>query len=731
MLFSTLLKKVMWQQGQKKNNNCPLFQNTMLTLILSLPFVVNSSELEFADSFDEMMSMEFTELLEVEIATGSKVSLNKAPAVTTVITAKDIRNMGARTLVDVLASVPGMHVARSGNMLTPRFRFRGITTTYSAQALFMINGVSTKSVMRGDNNLVWGEFPINAIERIEIIRGPGSALYGADALSGIINIITKHSTEQAEAGATLGSFNTKNVWFSKGIKWHDWRATITSEYTSSDGHQGIIESDTQTVLDTLGDTLFASGQLPTDPDNVSLAPGHLATQYEVFDTWVTADNHWLELTLGVRNRDNLGGGQGATGALDHTGNYASTKQTYKVALKPQTIGDSFTVSSVLSHYLATQELNSFLHLFPEGSMFGQFPDGFLGKPEYKENTTNLEIKTLYSGIQGHQITFGMGYLKQNLFDVEDTVNFNPDLTPRENGLTVLTDTSDIYVPEASRENVYFYVQDEAEITESLFLTSGIRFDDYSDFGSTVNPRLSLVWQTNDALTTKLLYGKAFRAPGFVETLVVNNPLALGNPDVQPETIENVELNVIYKATQSLETQVSVFNYEADALITFEPTENSTRVASNMGSQHGYGIELQANYQANEHLRFMTHYSYVKATDNNSNADVGDYPNHKFYAQANWQFDESWIANAQWVGVGAQQRILGDYRDALDGYNSVNFGITKRFDAQDLHVSLQVNNAFDEDIRESSAGNSDGSTVDIEYDIPQAGRNAYVQMVKYF
>ena len=144
-------------------------------LMISLTATIISSPLlaeEYNDSFDKLILMEFSELLEVEIATGNSVSLKRAPAVTTVITSKDIANMGARNLVDVLASVPGMHVARNGNMLTPRFWFRGVTTTFAPQALFMVNGVSTTSVVLGDNGLVWGEFPNHPIERIEIIHEP-------------------------------------------------------------------------------------------------------------------------------------------------------------------------------------------------------------------------------------------------------------------------------------------------------------------------------------------------------------------------------------------------------------------------------------------------------------------------------------------------------------------------------------------------------------------------------
>ncbi|MEJ2442990.1 MAG: TonB-dependent receptor plug domain-containing protein, partial [Exilibacterium sp.] len=129
----------------------------------------------------------------ISIATGQKQSIAKAPAVASVITADDILRSGATDIDDVLEMVPGLHVSRDHINYNPIYTFRGIYTSFNPQVLMLINGVPLTNLFHGDRNLMWGGMPVNGISRIEVIRGPGSAIYGADAFAGVINIITKTS----------------------------------------------------------------------------------------------------------------------------------------------------------------------------------------------------------------------------------------------------------------------------------------------------------------------------------------------------------------------------------------------------------------------------------------------------------------------------------------------------------------------------------------------------------
>ena len=109
----------------------------------------------------------------------------------------------------------------------------------------------------------------------------------------------------------------------------------------------------------------------------------------------------------------------------------------------------------------------------------------------------------------------------------ESKNFYADFSPRPNGVEDVSDTDEVFMPEADRESYFVYVQGVVQMAPDWELTAGGRFDDYTDIGSTTNPRLALVWSTSLNLTTKFLYGRAFRAPSFAELLTLNNPVALG------------------------------------------------------------------------------------------------------------------------------------------------------------------------------------------------------------
>ena len=144
---------------------------------------------------EEDLALVYGDKYTVSIATGAQQPIRRAPAVASVITAEDIRAMGAIDLDDVLASVPGMHVNRSANFYAPLYAVRGVMSQYNPQVLMLQNGIPMTTLFVGSKGNLWGGMPLENVARIEIIRGPGSALYGADAFSGVINIITKTADE--------------------------------------------------------------------------------------------------------------------------------------------------------------------------------------------------------------------------------------------------------------------------------------------------------------------------------------------------------------------------------------------------------------------------------------------------------------------------------------------------------------------------------------------------------
>ena len=179
-------------------------------------------------------------------ATGSLKPIHLAPSVATVITAEDIEKMGATTLDQVLETVPGLHVEPNGTVfLSSNWSMRGVHTALNPHALLLINSQPYQISYTGSRPFKY-QMPVSMISRVEVVRGPGSALYGADAFSGVINVITKdnHEIDGTEMGARAGSFDSYGTWLQHGGSYDGWDVALGIEWQKSRGDKDrIITSD--------------------------------------------------------------------------------------------------------------------------------------------------------------------------------------------------------------------------------------------------------------------------------------------------------------------------------------------------------------------------------------------------------------------------------------------------------------------------------------------------------
>src|SRR5450759_2515995 len=160
---------------------------------------------------------------------------------------KYFATIAAADLDEVLETVPGLHVARSPLGYNPIYTIRGISTQYNPQVLMLVNGIPITGVTFGDRSIIWGGMPVENIARIEVIRGPGSALYGADAFSGVINIITKTAADinSTQAGLRAGSGNSRDAGGQHGGAWGSFDAAAYLRVGHTDGQHQIIAADAQ------------------------------------------------------------------------------------------------------------------------------------------------------------------------------------------------------------------------------------------------------------------------------------------------------------------------------------------------------------------------------------------------------------------------------------------------------------------------------------------------------
>ncbi|MFT4845097.1 MAG: outer membrane receptor for ferrienterochelin and colicins, partial [Marinobacter psychrophilus] len=282
--------------------------------ILYLLLALQLSGLTFAQNNPQnggldylLLSLEELGKINVSIATGNSMPIAQAPAAATVITAQQIEALGASTLDDVLETVPGLHVALSGtNRLDAIYSIRGIHTAFNSQVLLLVNGFPVQYSASGGRPFLFRQ-SVNNISRIEVLRGPGSAVYGSDAFSGVINIITKFADEidGTEIGGRTGSFGFREAWFQSGHQLKDWDATFSLNHQQANGDSDrVIDSDTQTTFDGLFGT------------SASLAPGALATGYKVTDASLgLANKHWM-FNARAWQSNNTDNGAGGAQALD-------------------------------------------------------------------------------------------------------------------------------------------------------------------------------------------------------------------------------------------------------------------------------------------------------------------------------------------------------------------------------------------------------------------------------
>lgn len=699
--------------------------------IVSL-FFMHNAVMALDNNAEEDFRQLYGDVEMISIATGSQQPISKAPAVASVITAKDIKLLGATDLDEVLETVPGLHVARSSIGFTPIYSIRGIYSAFNPQVLVMINGIPISNIYTGNRSQVWGGMPVEAIKRIEVIRGPGSAIYGADAFAGVINIITKTGDDinGSEIGVRMGSFNTRDMWALHGGSWKGFDIAFVLEYHGTDGQSETIDTDLQTSLDSSLGT------------NVSLAPGSVSMSRENLDLRLDiARDNW-RLRAGLQSRKNYGVGAGVAQALDPHGRMSSERLNLDLTYHDPYFSKNWDVQAQLSYLDTSMEVERDLLLLPPGAVLPVgsdgninfvspvglvlFTDGYIGNPEVFERHYRLNTSAQFTGFDHHALRLGAGFGLSDLYKVNATQNYGPGVidgtvSPVDGSLTDVSDTPNVFLQEGMRENYYVFAQDVWAFYSDLEMTTGVRYDHFSDFGDTVNPRLSLVWSMSHSLTSKLLYGHAFRAPAFAETRVKNNPTGLGNPDLDPETIETIELAFNYKPVTALHYSLSLFRYQWKDIILFVPDSGATtRTAQNAGSQTGYGLEFEFKWKPVREFSLFGNYSYQKSKDEITNKDSGNSPQQQVFLQAQWSFLPDWDFSTQLNWVIDRQRPPGDNRSDIDDYQTVDITLRRKKIKKSWEVAFTVRNLFDVDVREPSLSGNPAAA--IPNDLPMAGRS---------
>ncbi|MEZ9518210.1 TonB-dependent receptor [Vibrio splendidus] len=583
----------------------------------------------------------------VVTATRTEMALKQAPASMSVITAQDIEDSPGITLADIVAESTSVESdfdsTRAGRQM---ISIRGMDSDYT---LIMVNGrrlSSASAIIRG-NDFDLSTIPADSIERVEIIRGPMSALYGSDGMGGTINIITKAPE-------------------------NDWSSTLSMDTSSPlDGDGGEEYSMGFTTSGALiEDELFARlsvNQTSRDAWQPYSGNGREdITALEERDTlsllasltWHATDNQTVDFDFGYSDDKRDGLAEHATGvnpvdtkvvrnsqAITHSGfwSWGDTQVRYS----RENVTDNDAADSDTNYSSDVEELTQIV----EASA------------------------TTYLG-ESHTVTFGMDYQLSELTNKENLVN----------------DTSEAY-------QGALFIQDQWLMTEQLTATIGGRLDKHEQYGEEFSPRVYLVHQTTNDLIIKGGVGKAFKAPTLTQNhtdYTVNSCKGwcdiVGNEDLNPETSWNYEIAALYTQPR-WNVEGALFRNEIQDLIDRGDTEcrsggtwggngfgcvdtggnfvsKGTRSYVNVSEAVIQGAELTGQFQITDEWGVSGNYTFLDTEDKSTGEELLERYKHSGLVKLNWSptYDLNTFVSARYRG---ERNIETDLTQ--EAYTTLNIG----------------------------------------------------------
>lgn len=564
-----------------------------LLLVLAM-FSVSMAE---TDALLQKTSTDLTELsveqlLTVEVATvygASKYEqkVTDAPASVSIITADEIKKYGHRTLADILRSVRGFYVTNDRNYNYVGVRGFNRPGDLNTRLLLLVDGHRINDNIY-ESAAIGTEFPVDVdlIERIEVISGPGSSLYGTNAFFGVINVITRQGADLQgiEVSSAAGSFDTYNGRVSYG----------------NDFSNGLEMLFSGSIMDSRGqDRLFFKEF--NDPSNPRSANNGIAEHAD--------DDKNYQFFTKLAYRD-----------LTLTGVYASREKGIPTAsfltdfntTRTRTTDEHGYLDLKYAHQFAGQTDVTARLYYDRFYYHGDYlSDPTVNKDYGRGDRWGTEAQVTRTLFERHKLTGGAEYrdnIRQHQSNYDDAPYFQ-------------------YMDENHHSSVWaLYLQDEFQILKNLSLTAGVRYDYYDSFGGTTNPRLALVYKPLEGTIFKLLYGEAFRAPSAFEFYYHDNGNIIANPDLKPEKIRTYELVYEQYLGEHFRSSLSGFYYRIDNLIT-QTTDVVPAQLQNIGSADSKGVELELEGKWSNGLQGRFSYSFQDTENLQTGKILSNSPQH--------------------------------------------------------------------------------------------------------
>jgi vitamin B12 transporter len=573
--------------------------------------------------------------VEPVVVTATKVEtpLERLGAAVSIVTDEEVRTYHYQTVEDALRHVPGVEIQRAGSLgKTTSIRIRGAGPQ---QVQVLVDGMRVKSPTLGQADLA--ELPLDAVERIEVVRGPQSTLYGADAIGGVVNIITRKGRGRPSASLDLegGSHDT-------------FRQRV--------GVQG------------------AQGGF-----NYNVSASH-------YDTAGHLDNDDASQTaVGAR----LGYDFPWKGELSLTGRYSKTEIGLPVhtSVPPPTVFDPNSQQQTetwLLNLVYTQPVSSWWDVkarygywsnnqgfqddAPPGGPFGDFPLDALIRTRRRE----AELINAFTPAPWTTVTVGLEHRNER---GDNRGSFQDQI-----------------------DTLSAFVQDELRFFDRLFLTGSTRVEDSDAFGTAVTSRVSAAFLVKETETKlRAAWGEGFRAPTINDLFFPG----FGNPDLQPERSESWEAGLDQRLWQNrIRLGATYFHNDFEDLIQFAlvPGAPFGFLPINLGAARTRGVETYVEVEPLDWLLVYVNYTYTSSLDKETGDQLRRVPRHHWNSGVVVSPTPWFEAFAQATVLSSQLESPG-FR--TDGYYRIDIGGTVRLLGrvgimERLELTARIDNVTDQD-----------------------------------
>ncbi|HNH24649.1 MAG TPA: TonB-dependent receptor [Accumulibacter sp.] len=576
--------------------------------------------------------------------------VSKIASSVTVISREEIQQHGWRTLAQALRSVPGFYIHYDRNYDYIGARGFARPQDYNSRILLLIDGYRTNDPLY-DQAYVGSEqlLDIDLVERIEVVRGPGSSVYGGNAIFGVVNIITRAASEinGFESAAGWASHHSREGRLTYGRRAENGVELLASLSGSSSDGPGLYFPEYDTPANNYGRTTG------TDFDRHRSIFARLS-----YDGW--------RLTAAASRRVK-GAPSGAYGAnFDDPANTVNDTQAYVDLAYQRPLSENAQLSGRL--YWGDY-VSDWLANYSSPPVFNH--------DRGKANWWGSEIKLVNAWSPDNQLVSGIEYqvnyrLKQWNYDV---------------------DPYQLYLDEQQRRRRFgFFLQNDFQWTDALNVSLGARLDKISGAAVKLTPRLGLVYRSSAETIWKMQYGTAFRTPNAYESHYQIPGFQSVNPDgLAPEKITTYEAGIEHYLSRQTRLAATFYFYKLDGLLETAPDPSGLLQYVNSGTVKAAGIELEAEHQFDNRARLRLSVDLQKTRDAAGNT-LTNSPQTvaKFLA---WQplpwFGLQLGSEGQWLS-----RRKTELGTTVPSYGIVNLTLLKPQTSHGWQFSAGVNNLFD-------------------------------------